>query len=159
MSVKTLVRELLESGKLKEILAELEGSENEYLCSSCQYTFSSEKKKRVCPKCKSKKLLIVENKEEPVQIKVTEPPPPIRDKNKLCRSQPVKIKTKVLDTGDFKDETEKFTKKVKFSVSERRDKVQFCKVRCAGSCGQIYEVHPTHITTDNWKCDQCLINK
>lgn len=123
-----------------------------YECQDCESTFNSKSKKRVCPNCKSKKISSIST---PI---ITEVKKPSKEKNRLCRTMPVSIKTKVLDPGGFKNETEEFTKKVKFSVSMRRDEHEDIEITCS-QCGRTFEVNPAYITTEEWKCDQCLINK
>lgn len=119
---------------------------NNYSCDDCDYQFTGQRKRKLCPACKSHNISIA-----------TVKPQKKKERGHLCRKAEVKIKTKVIDPGGF-DEDRDFTKKVKFSVSQRREQYEDEEITCS-RCHQTFYVNPIHIMSSDWKCDTCLIDK
>jgi len=166
MNVKTLVQELIKSGQLADLLKELQNSVSYQICNDCKFKFEGKRKKK-CPKCKSTnvakyELEVEESKDTPPKKK--EQPGVFRqparkrvgDGKKQCRTEGVTINTKLVDTNEFKRDTETFTKKVQFSVSQRRDAFEPVEIHCA--CGHVDYVHPT-LVRENYKCASCILNR
>lgn len=119
-----------------------------FKCNDCKYSFESEKKKRKCPKCKSTNIINTQTNTKTKKTNKT------NNKNKTCRREQVKVKVKPYDSGKFKNETKEFTKKVGFSVCERREEYEDVEVVCTG-CNLTFYVHPIHVH-ESFKCDSCI---
>lgn len=77
-----------------------------------------------------------------------------------CRSRPVNIKMKPLDTGiDKNDPINKKLKKVTKRVQSNRKHIDpFVTLVCEGPCGREKRV-PRALSKDNYICDRCIMNK
>lgn len=158
-----------------------------FKCNECKSLLNTTKKIRKCPLCKSKSIsLIVEevpvietqssapSESETTQdngfittIKRNDTNPVDNNGKRACKVQQVNVK-QIKETPNlfeslddlknaFADETESFTKKVKFSVQPRGlRKFEFKQLTC-NTCHRTFNINPAFAKED-WKCDNCIKN-
>lgn len=155
-----IIQKLLKSGDLAALLAQAEQElqpkgDNTFECSECGHTLQSDKNKRKCPSCKKNTLCKIKIVEESEEYNTGE-----RKTDAICRREPINTRRvrNFIDSGEAKDDTELFDKKVKFKVSART-KSKFKKINaiCA-ECSKAYEVIPA-LYRENWICDRCIKGK
>jgi len=166
-----ILKELLKSGNLESLMAELETENSsvcgtQYECTNCGHALQSEKPKKRCPECRKHKLVLVDEAEEAEEVeeyRVGE-----RQKETTCRRQSINVQrgrqrqfisdSPDPDDDDFREDTESFTKKVKFKVSSR-PKTKFKKTKATCSeCSGVHEIVP-ELHREGWVCDSCIRKK
>lgn len=158
-TLKSLAEELIKTGSLAELQKEIENlSNNNWQCHDCKYKFQSLKKKRVCPKCKSKNI-----KKFSTEYQTTTKPISVPTKSKettkgkQCKTTSLNIQTNPIDPGGYKDITTPTT-----DLTPRRPAYRPHKVVCSECNKQEYvnSIHaPSKESRDNYLCDSCIDQK
>ena len=171
-----LLQKILKDGDLNSILnqvAELDNNElNTYVCTNCNNSIESEKKRKRCPKCGKHKLVLGKPEQSPedlereIKNRWKELGIKERRKDSVSSRQSIskdRIKKMIYishspDGEDFSEDKEIFDKKVKFKVTAR-NKPKFKKrsVNCR-ECNSLNEILP-ELYYDGWICGRCIKNK
>lgn len=146
-----------------------------YHCNHCSYELVSEKPKRKCPECGKFGLSEITVNSKPVVQTIEKPTEDVQssfihrpmskskpqpkqdgDEGRRCRIEQIRdINTQFIDTGDFKHETEEFTKKVKFTVGQRtRGEFKMIEAECL-KCHKVFSINPK-LYRKEWRCNNCI---
>lgn len=147
-----------------------------FKCDDCKSLLNTTKKIRKCPLCKSKNVAEEKVVETPKPVESNDfSIRPIRDNTQMRQIvnehgkkqgiiqqvNPDEIRAKgnlfekMDEFNDYKNETEEFTKKVKFTVGPRNRRFSLVKCKCKGGCNREFEINPAFVR-DEWMCDQCI---
>lgn len=168
MSIVETAKKIIEKGKeigdvelISQGLALLEENteKNKYndivkfRCNHCEAEFESKPTRKACPRCKKRKLSLINNTvEQPVddaQDGVTQ--------TRLVSQQkgvPAKFRTNTfVDNGEYRKET-KEQSKIIFNKTPRRPPTKMVQTTCK-ICGKTYECSPS--LAEQTRCNNCII--
>lgn len=155
-----------------KVTPDVEVNPPNYVCTSCSTTFFLAKSRKQCPSCNKRTLVRIEQKSqvestdsfvfrrEKKELPQTRINPKTGKEERACKRREVRtFKNEFKDDGKlFKDDTKKFTKKVKFSVSPRTAESKLVSVICE-SCKNSFDVAPILAAGETFKCNNCIIKR